>query len=158
MLTWAVVGGVLAAVVLLAAAVDRRERARARIWDGQVLPPPPRRPWRQAVAPYLACYAGFALLLVLEYAVFAVWRSTLLDLLGAFVSASEWDTALYGFGLVLLVMALLLFAMAAEPYLRAGVERRRVRERFLRLALLLVLAIGVGALLTWVAAAVMASR
>lgn len=150
---WLVVAGVIGALLALAVVLDRRQHARVRMWDGQMLPPLPRRPWRQSVAPYLACYAGFAVLLGLEYGVFAIWRWTLLDLLGAVVSAGEWDLALYGFSLVLLVLAMLLFAMVAEPYLREGVDRRQLRERFARLALILLLFSGMGVLLTWLTTA-----
>lgn len=124
-----------AGYLLLTMLVGRWERASGRLgFDGQVLDAPAGRRWWQNYAPYAACYLYFALLLVLEYGVFSVWRWALLEFSVRVTSAGRGGAFVYGVGLIVLVMALLLVALGAEPYLRAGVERRRLLRRFNKLA------------------------
>lgn len=95
---------------------------------------------------YLVCYVLFAALLVLCYVTFVAWQQAITLVVGVVLDRSEGVQAAIGLGAVFVGMALFLFVMGAEPYLRGGVERGLVRRRFVRLLLPLL-----GALLLGVA-------
>src|ERR671932_2214712 len=89
---------------------------------------------RNKVIDYLICYALYAVLLVLCYFVFVTWTSLVLGLIKAFLCLNAANSAIYSFFLVLLGLALFILVMAAEPYLRGGIRRQRVVQRFARFA------------------------
>lgn len=78
----------------------------------------------------------FLVLLVVGYvAIFIVWREALLDMLAVVLQGRHWSISrlLYMLGVVGLTIVGFIYLMAAEPYLRVGVERHDLRRRFLRL-------------------------
>src|SRR5260370_38411093 len=83
---------------------------------------------------YVACYALYALLLVLSYVVFVIWSQTILLALGVLVDQQQATPALWGLGMLIVGISLYLLVLAAEPYLRNGVPNRQLRARFLRIA------------------------
>jgi hypothetical protein len=89
---------------------------------------------RNKVIDYLVCYALYAVLLVLCYFIFVTWTSLVLGLIGAFLGPTVANGTIYSFFLVLLGIALFVLVMAAEPYLRGGIHRQRVVQRFARIA------------------------
>ena len=93
---------------------------------------------------YLRCYLLFAVLLALCYVAFVVWQGAISILVGVLLQRSEGSQAALGVGAVFLGLALFGFVMAAEPYLRGGVERGQLRARFFRLMLPLIGAIVFG--------------
>lgn len=93
---------------------------------------------------YLLCYALFALLLVLCYGTFVAWQQAIALVVGVVLNRSEGTQAALGLGAVFVGLALFGFVMGAEPYLRGGVERGRLRARFLRLLLPLLGAFLIG--------------
>ncbi len=89
---------------------------------------------------YLGCYALFGLLLVIGYfAVFVIWRGTIVLLLETFIGANRINPSLYMLSMLFLGMALFVIVLGAEHYLRTGIPKRLVLNRFLRLAVPLVL-------------------
>ena len=84
---------------------------------------------------YVACYVLYALLLALDIAVLLIWRVTILVLIATFIGPSPANSAIYGFSLVVLGIALFGLIIAAEPYLRNGVKQGRLLYRSARLAL-----------------------
>jgi hypothetical protein len=89
---------------------------------------------------YLSCYALFGLLLVIGYfAVFVIWRATIVLLIEAFIGPNRINQSLYMLSMLFLGMALFVMILGAEHYLRTGIPKRRVLNRFLRLAVPLVL-------------------
>ncbi len=82
---------------------------------------------------YLACYGLFVVLLVLCYGLFLVWRETVFMAMVAIGGTGNATSALYGLVVVLIGLALFVVVMAGEPYLRKGVTRRRLGERFFKL-------------------------
>ena len=93
---------------------------------------------RNKVVDYLICYALYAVLLVLCYFIFVTWTSLVLGLIGVFLGPTVANSTIYSFFLVLLGLALFILIMAAEPYLRGGIRRQRVVQRFARFAVPLV--------------------
>ncbi len=93
---------------------------------------------------YLACYALYAVVLVLSYGVFVVWSQTILLGLGVFEDNFDLTPALWAGGIVVVGFALYLLVLVAEPYLRNGVPKRQLRRRFLRMAVPLAAIIIVG--------------
>src|ERR687886_2782021 len=93
---------------------------------------------RNKVIDYLVCYALYAVLLVLCYFIFVTWTSLVLGLIGAFLGPTVANGTIYSFFLVLLGLALFVLIMAAEPYLRGGIRRQQVVQRFARIAVPLV--------------------
>lgn len=93
--------------------------------DGAGDPPPP---WSYAV-----CYGLYALILAGCYVSFWSWRSTAEVVVSyLFRDADALDSTLNAVYLVAtLAIGLVLFGLAvgSEPYLRAGLERPRARER-----------------------------
>ena len=94
---------------------------------------------------YALSFGLFIVLLVLAYlAIFVIWRSTLLSMYVVVMEGRHWSVTrlLYLLSIVALTICGFIFVMAAEPYLRGGVERRDLARRFLRLFVpLLVLTI-----------------
>src|SRR5919199_5045882 len=99
---------------------------------------------RNKVVDYLICYALYAVLLVLCYFVFVTWTSLVLGLIGAFLGPTVANGTIYSFFLVLLGLALFVLIMVAEPYLRGGIRRQQVVQRFARIAIPLVVAEVIG--------------
>src|SRR5919199_4559994 len=102
---------------------------------------------RNKVVDYLICYALYAVLLVLCYFVFVTWTSLVLGLIGAFLGPTVANSAISSFFLVLLGLALFILIMVADPYLRGGIRRQRVVQRFARFAVPLVVVEIVGELI-----------
>jgi hypothetical protein len=105
----------------------------------------PRRP---TSLDYLTLYALYVVLIVLGVVVvFGIWRSVILVVLAVFVGSSDANRLVYLVTLILLGLVLFVFIMAAEPYLRRGLQRRHLLPSFGRLALPLVIAGALGLLL-----------
>ncbi len=96
---------------------------------------------------YIACYGLLLLLFVLSILVFFVWRAAVITMIAAFIGTSAANSLLYLGPMTLLGIVLFLVVMAAEAYLRTGVERRQLRRRFTRFAVPLVIAAVVALLL-----------
>ena len=89
---------------------------------------------------YLSCYALFALLLVIGYfAVFVIWRGTVVLLIEAFIGPNRIHRSLYMLSMLFLGLGLFILILGAEHYLRAGLLKGLVLNRFLRLAVPLAL-------------------
>lgn len=93
---------------------------------------------------YVACYAFYAVVLVLCYVVFLIWKEVATLLLSAVSHNNFSNTAFYGLVVVLLGMVLFIVAMGAEPYMRNGVAKQRLLPRFATIAGWLVGAIALG--------------
>jgi hypothetical protein len=99
---------------------------------------------------YALSLALYVVLLVVGYmAIFIVWREALLSILSVVTEGSHWTIARlsYMLGIVAISVLGFVFLMAAEPYLRRGVERHDLRRRFLRLFVPLAAVILIGILL-----------
>jgi thiosulfate reductase cytochrome b subunit len=84
---------------------------------------------------YLACYALYALLIAGGIAIlFLVVRPAVLALISALLGSSQANRIVYLASITLLGLGLFILVMAAEPYLRNGVERRQLLRRFIRIA------------------------
>ena len=79
---------------------------------------------------YVACYGLYAVLLILCYILFLVWKEMFTLLLSAINGDNFSNTALYALIVVLIGLVLFVVAMGSEPYLRAGVARRKLLQRF----------------------------
>jgi hypothetical protein len=85
---------------------------------------------------YALSFSLFALLLAIGYlTIFIIWREALLSVLAAVMQGRHWSISrlLYMLSIVSLAVGGFVFLMAAEPYLRTGVERRDLRRRFMKL-------------------------
>jgi len=103
---------------------------------------------QRPVAQYVLCYTLFAVLMGLSIVViFGIWNNTLGMLVKRYVEKPWAFNAYQNFGLIGLTVLGFMLVMAAEPYLRHGVERNQLLQRFGRLALPLVLAGAAGLLL-----------
>lgn len=103
---------------------------------------------RRPVAQYVLCYTLFAVLMALSIVViFGIWNNTLAMLVKRYVEKPWAYNAYQNFGLIGLTVLGFVLVMAAEPYLRHGVERNKLLPRFGKLALPLVLAGAAGLLL-----------
>ena len=134
------------AIIALVVALDRRDK-RIRGLDphtGQWAVPQAARPTAHEVLPYVAIYALYAGLVVLSGIVFFTWSPTILALVVAFVANEDWQRTLYLFGRTLVGLILFLFVMAAEPYLRAGVQRGQLVRRSIYLLVAIGVAGGIG--------------
>ena len=90
---------------------------------------------------YLACYALYiGLIIPGTIAVLLIWRSAILAMLAAFMARSQANRLIYLASMALLGLGGFILIMAAEPYLRNGMERRRLMRRFRKLAIPLVIA------------------
>ena len=96
---------------------------------------------------YAVCYSLFLLLFALSILVFFVWRAAILALIAAFGTRSAVNSLLYLGPMTLIAIVLFLVVMAAETYLRNGVERRQLRRRFFRFATPLIIAVVLGLLI-----------
>jgi len=106
---------------------------------------PPKRP---VLLDYLLCYGLYALLIICGVVVvFVIWPSAILAMIAAFMGRSQANRIVYMALMLLLGLGLFILVMAAEPYLRHGMERRQLLRRFGRLALPVVIAGGLGLLL-----------
>jgi hypothetical protein len=104
----------------------------------------PKQPtWRE----YLACYALYTLLVVGSAAtLFLVLRPALLAVIVALFGQSRANRIVYLGGITLLGGGLFILVMAAEPYLRNGVERRQLLRRFIRIGAPVIIAAVLGLL------------
>ena len=114
--------------------------------------PMAERAQRGPVSQYVLCYALFAALIALVvYVVFIIWRYAIDDLVHRFVEKTWAYNAFQNFGLLGLTIVGFVLVMAAEPYLRHGIARHEVLRRFGKLALPIVIAGAAGLLLqVWV--------
>ena len=106
------------------------------------------RPRKQPIwLEYLACYALYILLIVGSAAtLFLVLRPALLALIDALLGDSRANRIVYLGTITLLGLGLFILVMAAEPYLRKGVECQQLVPRFIRLAAPVVIAAVLGLL------------
>lgn len=94
---------------------------------------------------YLAGYALYAVVLVLCFAIFWVWRRALAAVTTlVFGTVAYAPTFYYLMGTVLVGLALFAVAVLAEGYLRTGARRRQLARRFVRLAVPMLVAMLVG--------------
>lgn len=98
---------------------------------------------------YAAVYTLFAVILVLAYAIFWIWRQTLLLLLQVFLPENYGNRSILLFSMVLIALGLFVVVLSAEPYLRKAIQSRQgdLVRRFLRIALPLAGLCAVGLLL-----------
>jgi hypothetical protein len=90
---------------------------------------------------YLACYALYlALIIPGTVAVFLIWRNAIIALLAAFLQGSQANRLIYLASMALLGLGGFILVMAAEPYLRLGLQRQQLMRRFWKLAIPLVIA------------------
>lgn len=151
---------VAALAVALVVALQRRERRMGGIdsYDGNSLRSKPAPlTWRET-SPYVVCYTLYALLVLLAIVVAFTWSSTIVALLGAFVSSREWRGMLYIVGNIVVVFGFGIVAFAAEAYLRAGIGRGQLVRRFVQVGVSVALAGGLGVLVRTMALAVLKSR
>ena len=93
------------------------------------------------------CYSLYVALIVLAYLVlFVVWRRVIIALVGISLGARTQSSAAYLFPMFLMGLGMFVLVMAAEPYLRGGVQRGEHVQRFGRMAVPLVVG-GVAGLL-----------
>ena len=95
-------------------------------------------------ADYVVCYALYAAILVLGYVVYLVWKKTALFVVLAIFGGGQATSATYGTVGLLVLIALFVVAMIAEPYLRTGVRCGQTSHRFTVLATSLGLVIALG--------------
>ncbi len=100
--------------------------------------------WRPGFREYAGCYALYLVIVALSVATMYGW---LLAIQWLFPIILGWDLMManaFAVGLTLLLVGIALFSLVllAEPYLRAGIQRREIRRRFARVAIPLV-AVGV---------------
>lgn len=94
-----------------------------------------------AIRVYLACYALYAIVLVLCYYTFWIWRSTMEALVHLMLPRSETFSFWYLLATILIGFVLFGVAIGSESYLREGVQLHRLRNRFTRVAGQIVVAI-----------------
>lgn len=97
-----------------------------------------RRRAKPGLKHYGVVYALFAVILVLAYASFWLWRQALTLLLQVFLPGNFANRSIILFSMLLITLGLFITVLASEAYLRTAVEGRRegqLRRRFLRLAL-----------------------
>ena len=78
------------------------------------------------------------MLIVLLVVSSVLWPDTILALIGVTLGATPANRAIFMISLILMGLGSLIVALAAETYLREGVRRGQLVERFLRLALPIV--------------------
>ena len=93
---------------------------------------------------WVACYVLYAVVLALCVLSFIVWQRATLVLASIVVGDERGMPAVHGAAVLACVLVLFGVAMAAEPYFRAGVRRRVLVGRFLRVAVGLIVAIALG--------------
>jgi hypothetical protein len=90
---------------------------------------------------YLACYALYILIIIPgTLAVFLIWRNAIVALLATFLQGSQANRLIYLASMALLGLGGFILVMAAEPYLRNGLQRQQLLRRFWKLAIPLVAA------------------
>jgi hypothetical protein len=99
------------------------------------------------VGAYILCYSLWAVIFVLSLVVLAVWRYVVVDLIAVLIGESYANRALYQLSMLLLGIGAFMLVLGAEAYLRTGVPRRQVVQRFARLAIPLAGAVVLGLLL-----------
>ncbi len=93
------------------------------------LPKPPPFTKREYLS-YVACYILYFCLVAVSIASYFLWPPAILALIVAFADPSDFQRPLYAAGNFLIVLILFGLLIAAEPYLRAGVQRRQLWRRF----------------------------
>jgi hypothetical protein len=90
---------------------------------------------------YLACYALYiGLIIPGTITVFLLWRNAIIAMLAAFLEGSQANRLIYLASVALLGLGGFILVMAAEPYLRGGLQRRQLMRRFGKLAIPLAIA------------------
>lgn len=97
---------------------------------------------------YLLAYGMWAILIIIGAASIFIWRETLLTLIAVYFGRQGSNRAFFQVGILVLGFAVFLTILGAEPYLRSGVERHRLGQRFLRLAIPLLVFGVVGLVIT----------
>jgi len=96
---------------------------------------------------YVACYALYiGLIIPGTVVVLMIWRSAILAMLAAFMARSQANRLIYLASMAVLGLCGFILVMAAEPYLRSGIQRRKLMLRFRKLAIPLVIAGALGLL------------
>jgi hypothetical protein len=96
---------------------------------------------------YLVCYVLYVLLILGGVAaLIMVVRPAILALIVALLGNSQANRIIYLASMTLLGLGLFILIMAAEPYLRNGIERRQLLRRFIRIATPVIVASILGAL------------
>jgi len=96
---------------------------------------------------YVACYALYiGLLIPGTLAVLFIWRNAILAMLAAFLGRSQANRLIYLASMAILGLCGFILVMAAEPYMRSGIPRGRLMQRFRKLAIPLVIAGALGLL------------
>jgi hypothetical protein len=99
------------------------------------------------VRSYLTLYALYiGLIIPGTIAVLLIWRNAILALLAAFMGRSQANRLIYLASMALLGLGAFILVMAAEPYLRNGMQRRQLMRRFRKLAVPLVIVGALGVL------------
>lgn len=102
--------------------------------------PPPK------ILRYIALYILYALIVAMAYVVVVqIWPSTVLAMIGAFLGRTAANRITYMLSMILIGSVMFVAVLAAEPYLRRGMEQRRLLWRFARIAV----PIGLFGLLGW---------
>jgi hypothetical protein len=95
---------------------------------------------------YISLYVLYALIIAMAYYVVVhVWPSAVVVMIGAFLGHTAANRLAYMLSMVLVGIAMFVVVMAAEPYLRRGMEQRQLLVRFARVAV----PIGLVGLLGW---------
>ena len=102
--------------------------------------------WQPGFREYAACYALYLALLALSALAFFLLYDAAQYL---FPVVLGWEHVVASglsvdVAIVVIGMSLFVLLILGEPYLRAGIRRRELRRRFLRLAVPLAVARGVG--------------
>ena len=93
---------------------------------------------------YVGSFVLFFVLVGLTFAVYVVWQTPVLLLLGLILGRSMALQFTDMTALVVIVFSLFALLMVAEPYLRAGLARSETRRRFARIAVPLVAIVVLG--------------
>ena len=90
---------------------------------------------------YLACYALYiGLIIPGTIAVFLLWRNAIIAILAAFLPGSQANRLIYLASVALLGLGAFILVLAAESYLRIGLQRQQLMRRFRKLAIPLAIA------------------
>jgi hypothetical protein len=99
---------------------------------------------RRNVSAYMLCYALFGVVFALSVMIVFIWRVALVELITVVNGRSYANRSLYMLGMVGIGLTLFGVVVAAEAYLRFGVERRQLLRRFARVALPLAVVAAAG--------------
>jgi hypothetical protein len=103
-----------------------------------------KRPYLRS---YVACYALYiGLIIPGTIVVFLIWRNAILAMLAAFLGRSQANRLIYVACMLLLGLCGFILVIAAESYLRNGVQRQKLLPRFVKLAVPLLIAGALGLL------------